>query len=44
MITTLVGKVLGDMTAESHRMVMKCKCTEPKDPLDPLRTLMADDV
>jgi hypothetical protein len=44
MITKLMGQVMGDMTAESRRMVMKWKQTEPKDPHDPLSALMADTI
>jgi hypothetical protein len=44
MITSLMGKIMGDMTAELRRMVMKWKRTEPKDPTDPQSALMADDI
>jgi hypothetical protein len=43
-ITGLMGKVLADMTVESRRMVQNWKRTEPKDPTDPLTTLMADNI
>jgi hypothetical protein len=43
-ITNLMGKVMGDMTAESRRMIMKWKRTEAKDPNDPLSALMANTI
>jgi hypothetical protein len=43
-ITKLMGQVMGDMTAESRRMIMKWKRTEPKDPNDPMSALMADTI
>jgi hypothetical protein len=43
-ITKLMGQVMGDMTAESCRMIMKWKRTDPKDPNDPMSALMADTI
>jgi hypothetical protein len=43
-ITKLMGQVMGDMTAESRRMVMKWSRTEPKDPSDPESAMMADNI
>jgi hypothetical protein len=43
-ITSLMGKIMGDMIAELQRMVTKWKRTEPKDPTDPQSALMADDI
>jgi hypothetical protein len=37
-----MGQVMGDMTAESRRMIMKWKRTEAKDPNDPASAHMAD--
>jgi hypothetical protein len=44
MITSLMGKVLGDMTAESRQMIMKWQCVEAKDPNDPESILKADNI
>jgi hypothetical protein len=44
MITKLKGQVIGDMTAESRRMTIKRKRTEPKDPTDPQSALMEDTI
>jgi hypothetical protein len=41
-ITKLMGQVMGNMTVESRRMIMKWKQTEPKDPNDPMSAFMAD--
>jgi hypothetical protein len=43
-ITGLMGKVLGDMTAESRRMVMKWQRTDTKDPYDPESALKANNI
>jgi hypothetical protein len=43
-ITKLMGQVMGDMTVESRRMIMKWKRTEPKDPNDPMSAFMADTI
>jgi hypothetical protein len=40
-ITKLMGQVMGDMTVESRRMIMKWKRTEPKDPMS---AFMADTI
>jgi len=37
-----MGKVMGDMVAESWKMVMKWKRTEQKNPYDPESALMAN--
>ena len=44
MITSLMGKILGDMTAESRRMIMKWQRVETKDPDDPESILKADNI
>jgi hypothetical protein len=43
-ITKLMGQVMGDMMAESRRMIMKWSRTEPKDPKDRTSALMADTI
>jgi hypothetical protein len=43
-ITKLMGQVMGDMTTESRRMVMKWSRTEPKDSSDPESAMMADNI
>jgi hypothetical protein len=35
---------MGNMTAESHRMVITWKRTEPKDPDNPMSALMVDKI
>jgi hypothetical protein len=44
MITSLMGKFLGDMTAESRQMIMKWQRVEAKDPNDPESILKADNI
>jgi hypothetical protein len=42
MISTIIGKVLADMTEDSRQRILQWKRTEKKDPNDPQPPLTAD--
>jgi hypothetical protein len=42
MISTIIGKVLADMTEDSRQRILQWKRTEKKDPNDPQSPLTAD--
>ena len=42
MISTIIGKVLADMTEDSRQKILQWKRTEKKDPNDPQSPLTAD--
>ena len=44
MISTIIGKVLADMTEDSRQRILQWKRTEKKDPNDPQTPLTADDM